>query len=242
MAGPSKLAEACVAVLLPPACREEVLGDLHERYESPGRYALDALSAVPLVVLSRIRRTTDAQVLLMQAVALYLSFMSAGWWRGEFALARLAIPAAAALLGIVLDEAYARPGRRSLPGLAPWPLAGAFLVLLSQILFRVDGWVLILGCGVGLPLASLVKILFSSPEKFAGLARFYQRSKEGWTVMNWKIVLAIATALLVGFTAGMFAGPNHLDVGRRYLNAMPFLLLVTFWLGLMVHKFSKPSR
>ena len=31
---PSKTAEAIVALFLPPACREEVLGDLHERYRS----------------------------------------------------------------------------------------------------------------------------------------------------------------------------------------------------------------
>src|SRR5437016_2809889 len=41
--GPSKAAEAIVAVFVPPACREEVLGDLHERYSSPRQYALDAL-------------------------------------------------------------------------------------------------------------------------------------------------------------------------------------------------------
>ena len=35
--GPSKLAEAIVAFLLPRSCREEVLGDLYERYKSPLR-------------------------------------------------------------------------------------------------------------------------------------------------------------------------------------------------------------
>ena len=72
--GPSKAAEAIVAVFLPPACREEVLGDLHERYRSPRQYGLEALRTVPLVILSRIRRTADPQVILMQAFALYVSF------------------------------------------------------------------------------------------------------------------------------------------------------------------------
>ncbi|HEV3039193.1 MAG TPA: serine hydrolase [Candidatus Angelobacter sp.] len=50
---PSKTAETIVAVFVPPTCREEVLGDLHERYRSPGQYALDAMRTVPLVIYSR---------------------------------------------------------------------------------------------------------------------------------------------------------------------------------------------
>ena len=42
--GLSKTAEAIVAVFVPPACREEVLGDLHERYRSPGQYGVDAVA------------------------------------------------------------------------------------------------------------------------------------------------------------------------------------------------------
>src|SRR6185503_7620798 len=57
MPGPSRIAEAVVAILLPPASREEVLGDLYERFRSPSRYAVDALITVPMVVISRIRRT-----------------------------------------------------------------------------------------------------------------------------------------------------------------------------------------
>src|ERR1700761_6294141 len=116
---PSKLAEAFVAVVLPPACREEVLGDLRERYRSPGQYALDALSTAPLVILSRIRRTTSSEMLLLQSILFYLSFVGAAWWQGgellreDEGLARLAIPASLALLGLVLHDAYARPGGES---------------------------------------------------------------------------------------------------------------------------------
>ena len=55
---PPALAEAVVRALVPPASREHVLGDLHERYTSPRHYVLDALSTLPFVVASRIRRTT----------------------------------------------------------------------------------------------------------------------------------------------------------------------------------------
>jgi hypothetical protein len=71
--GPSRTAEGIIAAIVPPACREEVVGDLHERYRSQGRYALDALRTVPLVIVSRIRRTADPQILVIQAFVLYLS-------------------------------------------------------------------------------------------------------------------------------------------------------------------------
>src|SRR6516225_7621174 len=79
--GPSKVAEAIVTLLLLPACREEVLGDLHERYRSPLQYGVEALCTVPLVILSRIRRTSDPRVLLIQAFALYASFLTAAWFK-----------------------------------------------------------------------------------------------------------------------------------------------------------------
>jgi hypothetical protein len=34
--------EALVGLLTPPACRDHVLGDLHERYSSPAQYLVDA--------------------------------------------------------------------------------------------------------------------------------------------------------------------------------------------------------
>lgn len=77
--GPSKAAEGIVAMLLPPACREEIVGDLHERFTFPPQYALDALRTVPLVVLSRIRCTLDLQILVIQAFALCISFWGAAW-------------------------------------------------------------------------------------------------------------------------------------------------------------------
>jgi hypothetical protein len=76
---PSKIAEAIVGALIPAACREEILGDLHERYISPRQYGLEALRTIPLVIASRIRRTADPQFLLMQVFAWYVSFLGAAW-------------------------------------------------------------------------------------------------------------------------------------------------------------------
>ena len=119
---PPRLMQVVVGILIPPACREHVLGDLYERYKSPGQYLAEALCTVPLVILSRIRRTTDPQVFLMEAFALYLSFLAATWQSGGMpflhekrGFLRLAIPVAVALAALMLGDAYAPPGKRS-PG------------------------------------------------------------------------------------------------------------------------------
>ena len=102
-AGPNRLMEALVSLLLPPACREHVLGDLYERYTSPRQYIADAALTLPLVIASRIRRTTDGVVLFMEAGTLYSSFfiaarfLDAPFLAQPEALLRLAIPPVVAL-------------------------------------------------------------------------------------------------------------------------------------------------
>jgi hypothetical protein len=49
-ARPHPLAERLVARLLPPACHEHVVGDLHERYVSAGQYLRDVLLTVPFAI------------------------------------------------------------------------------------------------------------------------------------------------------------------------------------------------
>jgi hypothetical protein len=132
------LAEAMVAALIPPACREEVLGDLYERYRSPAQYGFDALITIPFVIVSRIRRTSDPQILLMQALALYLAFLGAAWFRDsslltqQWGMMRLALPPALVLLALVLNDAYAKPGPRSAWSLVMGPGMGLMLAFLSQ--------------------------------------------------------------------------------------------------------------
>lgn len=171
--GPSKTAEAIIAVFVPPACREEVLGDLHERYSSSGQYGLDALRTIPLVIISRIRRTADPQVLLIQAFALYASFLGAAWLKDgaflseQWGLLRLALPAAVAILGLTLEDTYAKPGRRSPLNLARGPMLGLGLALASQGMFRISNpdlavpsWIMFYGCAISLLLSSAVRMLF----------------------------------------------------------------------------------
>jgi hypothetical protein len=171
--GPSRTAEAIAAIFVPPACREEVLGDLHERYSFLGQYGLDAVRTIPLVILSRIRRTADPQVLLMQNFAWYAAFLGAAWLKDktflteQWGLMRLAFPAAMATLGLILEDAYATPGRRSPLQLARGPVLGVGLALASQGMFRITNpdlalptWVTFCGCALSLVLSCAVRMLF----------------------------------------------------------------------------------
>jgi hypothetical protein len=170
---PSKSAEAIVAILVPPACREEVVGDLHERYRSRCQYAFEALITVPLVILSRVRRTADPQVVLIQAFALYVSFLCAAWFKdaallqAQWGLLRLAIPAGITLLVMMLEDAYANPGRRSLLSLVRGPVFGLAFALASQGLFwsgnpgfALPRWILLYGCAMSLLLSCAMRLLF----------------------------------------------------------------------------------
>src|SRR6266545_2387464 len=196
---PPKAAEDVIALLIPPACREEVTGDLHERYTSLLRYLLDAGRTVPLVIVSRIRRTADPQVILMEAFILYLSFLAAAWYEdrmfllGPLAFLRLAIPSAMALLGSVLEGAYARPGRRS--ALKPFrgPLLGIGAALLSQMVLAAGSaaltlprWSLLWGSALSLLLAPALHALFppvtDRPLGAAGPALWLKQDGEPLTI------------------------------------------------------------
>lgn len=162
--GPSKSAEAIVAILTPPACREEVLGDLYERYRSPAQYGFEALITIPLVILSRIRRTADPQVVLMQALALYLAFLGAAWFRDprllsqEWGMLRLALPPAIILFALVVNDAYAKPGPRAFGSLMLGPVIGVGLTLLSQLGLPLD--VMVYGATMSFLSASAIRLLF----------------------------------------------------------------------------------
>ncbi len=172
-AAPPRLLEAVVAFLLPPACREHILGDLHERYKSGCMYVKDAVSTVPRVIASRVRRTADPQALLMEAFALYISFLTASWRLDgipflyeQQGFARLAVPVSAALVALILGDAYST-GRRSplMPLLeAAFSMGAGFL---SQAVLVVVGrelvvprWTMISGAGMSVLLLSTLRALF----------------------------------------------------------------------------------
>jgi len=171
--GPSPIAERLVGILIPPACREEVLGDLHERYRSPLQYLVEAVVTVPMVVTSRVRRVVDPQILMMQTLALYTSFLGAAWLmdrallNDRWGLVRLTIPVAMMILGLLLDDTYSRPRRRPALVLARGPLLGLFLAFFSQeTLWRgfaelaLPRGIMFAACGMSLLLTSGIRLLF----------------------------------------------------------------------------------
>jgi hypothetical protein len=222
--GPSKAAEAMIAVLVPPACREEVLGDLQERYRSPRQYGLEALRTVPMVILSRIRRTADPQVLLMQAFALYISFLGAAWFkdpgllRDQWGLMRLAIPAGIALLGMVTEDAYTTPGPRSHLSLVRGPILGLGCALASQGLFwagnpdlAVPRLILFYGCAMSLLLTSMIRMSFppatdrlqavNAPASWLKQAGGAGEETQGIIPVAKGIAAVVAASILVAFIA-----------------------------------------
>src|SRR5262245_16699718 len=112
---PPKLIEDIVGKLIPSACREHVLGDLCERYESPIQYILESIQILPFIIASRIRRTFRWELFLSEAFGLYIAFGGASLAGGleyiydRAAYAALGLVIATALLVLVLCDAYADP-------------------------------------------------------------------------------------------------------------------------------------
>jgi hypothetical protein len=166
-----------------------VVGDLHERYRSAPQYAGDALCTVPLVIFSRIRRTSDARVVLTQFLALYLSFLQAAWitdaalLREQWGFLRLATPALVAVLGLALADAYADPRQPPSLGMVRAPLVGIGLALASQAVMgagtsglAVPRLTLAFGCFLGLLFSTGIRMLFppaSSHPQGAGAPAFW---------------------------------------------------------------------
>ena len=230
MPGPPRFLETLAGMFIPPACREEVLGDLHERYTGLPQYLADVLLTVPLVIVSRIRRTTDFQVLMMEAFVLYLSFwgaarfMDAAFLDDRFGLLRLAIPAATALLALMLEDAYAMPVRHRPLTAIRAPVFGLGMAVLLQWMLPVDNpelrlprWILWCGAGTSLLLVAAVRMLFpplaGRPQGAAadaapsGPAFWMQQASEPvslspGTLRLMKVAGMIAVAALVGVLAG----------------------------------------
>jgi len=234
--GPSQIAEAIVSFFLPPACREEVLGDLWERYRSPTQYAVDALFTVPAVIAARIRRTADPQLLLMHAFAWYVSFLGAARFAGGnllgegSGLLRLGVPAAAALLCIVLDDAYSRPERRS-PARS---LRGLVLALAitagTRGLLHLPLLVLLYGGGMSFLLSSGLRFLFppvTSPLQAVNApAGWLKRSGLGGTPVAVAQPPRRLAAIVVGVCVGawMLAQPGV--IGPRLVTLGVFTFVV----------------
>ncbi len=199
--------EKIVGIIIPPACREEVLGDLRERNDGVQLFIYDALRTIPFVIISRIRRTTDSVVLLMEAFCCYVSFLAAAWVLQPSIVAtregllRLAIPGAIALFVLVLADAYANPRKKSFlrPVLAvALSFACVFVVHMTYPL--LPGSMVAIGSGVSILFLLVLRMLFppmaDRPQQVQGPA-FWQK-QEIVAAGVLKATAAIAGILLVG--------------------------------------------
>lgn len=113
---PPRIIEAIIERLVPPASRESVLGDWNESYASTPDYVLRALSALPLLVASQVRRTFKVGRVVSQAVMLYLAYALIFFARPSSPLAHevlipILIVICTALLALVISGCLCRSGR-----------------------------------------------------------------------------------------------------------------------------------
>jgi hypothetical protein len=67
-ARPRPIVEAAIAMLLPAAYRDQVLGDLWEQYTSDWQYVVDGLCTAPFVLFSHGRRSVMARGIQISAL------------------------------------------------------------------------------------------------------------------------------------------------------------------------------
>lgn len=166
--GPPKIAQVIIHWLVPPACREEILGDMRERNQTSFQYFVEASCTVPSVIYSRIRRTADMVLTFFMAVSMYTAFVVSAWWVDpallfrENGFARLVIPPAIILTAIIFADVYSNPKKR-------WPLKPLLgpiigLALASAIqlnhLWAVSASVLAWGGALSVLLASTLRLTF----------------------------------------------------------------------------------
>jgi hypothetical protein len=153
----STLIERWVRRLTPPACREEVLGDLAERCGSPHEYLREALRTLPLVIASRLRRSTKPLYLLMMGMffwwAIFYGNYQAHWQAAT-------IPTVLILAVLALRDAWrAQTLQRLARTVAIDTALVAAAVLLSQAMLWFAAPALVLNRAaliIGLPLGLVI--------------------------------------------------------------------------------------
>jgi len=250
---PPRLIEQAVGFFIPPVCREHILGDLYERYSSPVQYVLEALSTLPFVIASQVRRTFRLDLFVAEAAALYIAFGGASVAAGPAylydrgALIPLAILVGVALMVLVLADAYnPRPGsssaRRLEIGIA---LAGAFasqtIIRLIHPQWTLPVWVLLAGGAVSIPMLRMTRVSFrgdrrDKPIIADGVAppdEVPRRSAKGYR-KAWRVSLIwLAGALVVMLNSPQF----RLQSGLWQFGAA--VLLIAIFLTTAVLKSKK---
>jgi hypothetical protein len=227
--GTPKALEAIVGFLLPPVCREEVLGDLFERYTGPGQYIALAIRVIPCVIASRIRRTTDVRVLLMEALLIYASYLAAAWYAGnkllmdQWGFFQLAIPSVLAVAFIAIEDAWAKVRQKSplrVTGDVAMGILFAFLWMVRWLPEMLN----VVGACASLLLVSGVRVMFrpqvDKPRAATGPALW---DEPAVVPGNKKIIYALAAVIVLA----------AISLASRPRNAPVFVIVaLVIWMGL----------
>jgi hypothetical protein len=130
---PPKIVERLASILIPPACREQVLGDLAECFTSSPRYIRAVLSIVPYLIASRIRRTWNPQLTLLEAFAAFVCYTGAAFLLPvdrSFTTQWIGLATAITVAGLLLADAYRPPDSNQ-------PVTSALVAALTSAVIMV---------------------------------------------------------------------------------------------------------
>lgn len=233
---PPKLIEAIVEKAVPPACRENVMGDWDETYTSTPDYLLRVVSDLPFVVASQIRRTFNVALFFSQAAVLYIAFAGSSLAGGrrylyDHSVLPLAIVIGVVLFALVCRDAYIN--REELPDYRDrrdtfFSIGTGLICELLLFVFGGSGlvlplWILIRGSAAALLIVYLLRRFMhssrqDSPATAGGPQTSLEEHRKAW---RWNLAWLIAGLLVIFTLPG--AG------GRSILDAV-FLLFVIFHL------------
>jgi hypothetical protein len=112
---PPHLLEARAERLVPPASAEHVLGDLAECSSTSGRYLANLVSILPRVVWCQVRRRATIGFIVVNGIftgiGLAIALNSSGFFSGDWALLRAALPWGSWVAGCALSAAYGPAAR-----------------------------------------------------------------------------------------------------------------------------------
>jgi hypothetical protein len=151
----------------------------------------------------------------------------------------LAIPAAMAIAGLILDDTYANRGRRSALNLARGPVLGLVMALASQGLLWIGNpdlalprWITFYGCGMSLLLSSAFRMLFPPvSEQFLSATTPAlwlkqaggSRGRPKGIVSVLKVVSGVAAIAAIGIWIAERSGPPRAGI------VMALMLLVVVY-------------
>lgn len=227
MPEPPPLLERVVGWFIPPACQEEVLGDLHEQYRSPLQYICTAVCVIPCVIASRIRRNADVRWLLINSLLMYAAFVAAGWWldrpslNSSRGLLILGLPAWMQLAGDAFSAAWAGADgwfSKWLSRGSSFVFVSIFWMNLGVFLFGSAGY-LLLASGLRFALPSDLIVSYAVEPPVAEPTT--ERKAVGIAVLTFVAVAIVAEWgwLRGGLVIGMFLAAAGLDLLRTIYRA-----------------------